>query len=49
MEISKYLQDFIDIFNNPLTREIIDLKGFEYIIKTINASPYSLLYNLLEP
>jgi hypothetical protein len=49
MEISKYLQDFIDIFNNPLTREVIDLKEFKYIIKTIDAPPYSLLYNLSEP
>jgi hypothetical protein len=49
MKIPKYLQDFIDIFDNPLTREIVDLKEFEYIIKTIDAPPYSLLYNLLEP
>jgi hypothetical protein len=49
MKILKYLQDFIDIFNNPLTREVIDLKEFEHVIKTINAPPYSLLYNLLKP
>jgi hypothetical protein len=49
MEIFKYLQDFINIFNNPLTREIIDFKGFKHIIKTIDTPPYSLLYNLLEP
>jgi rRNA pseudouridine-1189 N-methylase Emg1 (Nep1/Mra1 family) len=49
MEIPKYLQDFIDIFDNPLTREIIDLKEFEHIIKTIDTPLYSLLYNLLEP
>ena len=33
----------------PLTKEVIDYKGFKYIIKTINPSLYSLLYNLLEP
>ena len=33
----------------PLIREVIDYKGFKYIIKTINPSFYSLLYNLLEP
>jgi hypothetical protein len=49
MEIPKYLQDFIDIFNNPLTREVIDLEGFEHVIKTIDAPSYGLLYNLLEP
>jgi hypothetical protein len=49
MEIPEYLQDFIDIFNNPLTREVVNLEGFEYIIKTIDAPPYSLLYNLLKP
>jgi hypothetical protein len=49
MEIPEYLQDFIDIFNNPLTREVVDLEGFEHAIKTIDAPPYSLLYNLLEP
>jgi hypothetical protein len=49
MEIPEYLQDFINIFNNPLTRKIIDLKEFEYIIKTIDAPFYSLLYNLLKP
>ena len=49
MEIPEYLQDFVDIFNNPLTREVVNLEGFEYIIKTIDTSLYSLLYNLLEP
>jgi hypothetical protein len=49
MEIPKYLQDFINIFNNSLTREVIDLEGFEHVIKTINTPLYSLLYNLLEP
>jgi hypothetical protein len=49
MEIPKYLQDFINIFDNPLTRKVIDLKRFEHIIKTIDTPPYSLLYNLLKP
>jgi hypothetical protein len=49
MEIPEYLQDFIDIFNNPSTREVIDLKGFEHTIKTIDAPPYSPLYNLSKP
>jgi hypothetical protein len=49
MEISEYLQDFIDIFNNPPTREVVDLEGFEHVIKTIDAPPYGPLYNLSEP
>jgi hypothetical protein len=32
----------------PLIREVVDYKEFEYIIKTIDPPPYSLLYNLLE-
>jgi hypothetical protein len=49
IEIPKYLQDFVDVFDNPLTREVIDLKGFEHIIKTIDTPPYGPLYNLSEP
>jgi hypothetical protein len=49
MEIPEYLQDFVDIFDNPLTGEVVDLEGFEHVIKTIDAPPYSLLYNLSEP
>jgi hypothetical protein len=49
MEIPEYFQDFVDIFNNPLTREVVDLKGFEHAIKTIDTPPYSPLYNLSEP
>jgi hypothetical protein len=39
---------FINIFDILLIREVVDYKGFEYIIKTINPSLYSLLYNLLK-
>jgi hypothetical protein len=49
MEIPKYLQDFIDVFNIPLTGEVVDYKGFEYTIKTTDPPPYGPLYNLLEP
>jgi hypothetical protein len=49
MEIPEYLQDFADIFNIPLIGEVVDYKGFEYIIKTIDPLLYSLLYNLLKP
>jgi hypothetical protein len=48
MEIPKYLQDFVDVFNIPLTREVIDYKGFEYTIKTTDPPPYGPLYNLSE-
>ena len=48
-EIPEYLQDFINVFNIPLIGEVVDYKGFEYTIKTMDPSPYSPLYNLLEP
>jgi hypothetical protein len=49
MEIPKYLQDFIDVFNIPLIGEVVDYKGFEHIIKTMDPPPYGPLYNLSEP
>jgi hypothetical protein len=48
-EIPKYLQDFVDVFNTPLIGEVVDYKEFEYTIKTMDSSPYGLLYNLSEP
>jgi hypothetical protein len=39
----------MDISNIPLIEEVVDYKGFEYTIKTIDPPSYSLLYNLLEP
>jgi hypothetical protein len=49
IEIPKYLQDFVDIFNTPLIGEVVDYKGFKYTIKTMDPPTYSPLYNLLEP
>jgi hypothetical protein len=49
IEIPKYLQDFVNVFDTPLIGEVVDYKGFEYIIKTTDPPPYGLLYNLLEP
>jgi hypothetical protein len=48
-EIPEYLQDFINVFDTPLTGEVVDYKGFEYAIKTIDPPLYGLLYNLSEP
>jgi hypothetical protein len=48
-EIPKYLQDFADVFDTPPTREVVDHKGFEHIIKTTDPPPYGPLYNLSEP
>jgi len=38
----------MNIFDILLIKEIVDYKGFEYIIKTINPLLYGLLYNLSE-
>jgi hypothetical protein len=48
-EIPKYLQDFTDVFNTPLTGEVVDHKEFEHTIKTTDPPPYGPLYNLSEP
>jgi hypothetical protein len=48
IEIPKYLQDFADVFDIPLTREVVDYKGFEHTIKTTDPPPYGPLYNLSE-
>jgi hypothetical protein len=48
IEILKYLRDFINVFDILLIKKVINYKGFEYIIKTINLLLYSLLYNLSE-
>ena len=48
IEILKYLRDFINVFDILLIKKVINYKGFEYIIKTINPFFYGLLYNLSE-
>ena len=48
-DLPVYLLDFKDVFDTKEATKLLDQEEFKYTIKTIRLSPFSLLYNLLEP